>query len=321
VEIKTAAKILISILLLIFLLYIAGIQNIFDVIITLDPYLITVALLITVVSMVFRFIRWKIILDACGIRVPFSDITKIFMIGFFFGTITPSKIGNLVKFHYLKKYYKVRTGIGLSVSLLDRAFDLIIIGIISIVGIFLVFSSLESIYSVIISFVIIAAILFGIFNEKIFKKIISFGLTKMKPFKKFVTKSGEINIKDSTDSLYEPFMRLKSVKNFTSTSITSLLVWLTVGIQITVVLYAMGYQVDLFYTTVFICIATLVGLLPITASGFGVREGVFAFLLSTVGLPLEVGVLASLITFILGQLPPALVGLGIYLIYKKKELP
>lgn len=270
--------------------------------------------------MFFRFFRWKVILDASNVKIPFMEIMKIFLIGFFFGTITPTKIGNLVKFHYLKKNYNVKTSTGLSLSLADRIFDLIVITLISIVGLLFIFGNLENIYTIILSFIIIILVIFVAFNERVFKRAAVFGISRMGIIRKLIRGTDKIDKNMTADELYKPFKNVKTVRTFIPPFVLSLLVWISIGFQTTVILEAMGYSVELYYVIIFMCLGSLVGLIPITASGFGIREGVFAFSLSLIGIPIEIGVLASLITFILGQLPPALVGLVTYIMYKGNNL-
>ncbi|MFH1978388.1 MAG: lysylphosphatidylglycerol synthase transmembrane domain-containing protein [Candidatus Aenigmatarchaeota archaeon] len=312
-------KFSIGIVILVVLLFFAGLQEAVNVLFTLNPYLVLAAFGITFFTMSFRFLRWKYVLTASSVKVPFGQIMRIFMIGFFFGTITPSKIGNLVKFHYLKKYYKIRTSRALSLSLADRIFDILIIVAMSVIGVIFIFTSFSNVIMVAISIAVLLVAVFVVLNERIFKKIARIGISKLSFIKRLLKETKEVDLDSTTENFYDPFRQIKKLKNFTPVLLFSILVWLSVGLQTTLILNAMGYNVGFVHATLFIAMGTLVGLVPITASGLGVREGVFALLLTTIGLPLNVGVLASLIAFLLGQLPPAIVGLGVYTIYKKKE--
>jgi len=284
----------------------------------MDPLFALLALSLTLPTTLFKILRWKYIVRASNINIPFAEISRIFMIGFFFGVITPSKIGNIVKFHYLRKYHNVPASTGLSISVIDRIFDIIILAAFSVIGIILITTAAPTLFSLFAFIVIVLAMVTIAFNEKVFTKTAKFGILRIGSLKKLIRTQGEINPDKAAENLFRPFRQVKKPGIFYITLLLSALIWVTIGLQAYLVLVAMNTPIDPFQTIVFMGTGTLIGFLPITLSGLGVREGTFAFLLTTLGVSLNRGISASLIAFVWGQIPPAFLGLIIYLFYKKR---
>ncbi|MBU0953701.1 MAG: flippase-like domain-containing protein [Nanoarchaeota archaeon] len=320
IKTNTLLKVLISGIIVVALLYFTGIENIMETILILDPHLLLLAVSITIPTTFFKILRWKLILKASNVNIPFAEIIRIFMIGFFFGAITPSRVGNLIKFHYLRKYHNVPTSTAISISMIDRIFDVIVLAAFALLGLILVTTAIRTIYTAIAFVIIILAIILFIFNEKTFKKIATFGILRIKALRKLVKSRGEIDTNKAASDLYIPVKRMKNPKIFSITMLLTILIWTTIGVQIFLILLAMGVPVNVYKTIVFSGTSSFLGLVPITISGLGVREGSLAFFLSTIGVSLDSGVAASLILYLIGHIPPALVGMGLYFVYKRRKV-
>lgn len=314
----TIIKIIVTAGLVLGLLIFSGLESVLEAVVTMDPLLLVLSLSLTPPTMLFRFVRWNYMLNASHVHVPFSEIARIYCIGFFFGTITPSKIGNLVKFHYLKKHYQVQRSTALSLSLMDRIFDIMIVAGIALVGFVFLLAALPNTLLLGTFIILLFVLMILMFTERIFKMAARFVVARLHLFKS-VFKKGEFDTNAITDHLYQPVKEIKRLRYLLPILFLSALIWFLVGWQTSLILDAMGSPVGITRALAFIAIGTLVGLLPITLSGLGIREGAFAFLLTTAGIPLNIGVVASLIAFLLGHLPPAVFGAAVYLLYRKKQ--
>ncbi len=314
---NTLLKMLGSFMLLGALLYFADIGRVANTLIRMDPLLFLAAFGIVIPTTLFKILRWKYVLDASNYHIPFGEMARIFMIGFFFGEITPSKLGNIVKFHYLRKYHGIPASTGISLSLIDRIFDGIVLVAFAFLGLILLTNSISSLFGSILFLVLVVVMVFLIFNERIFKAISRFGLRRIKPMKRLLGLAGDVQIEQTTDKLYEPFRNTKQPKPFFLTTLFSILTWAAIGFQLYLILLAMGYSIDVYTALVLTGASSFLGLLPVTFSGLGVREGSLAVFLVSFGVPIEAGLSASIISFLLGHLPPTVVGWIIYLLYKR----
>lgn len=85
--------------------------------------------------LVFKGLRWKLILDAWKMDLSLVDATALYSVGVFLGVVTPGQAGDAVKAWYLRRRgYPLASGL-LSV-IVDRFFDVAIMGALAATGIF-----------------------------------------------------------------------------------------------------------------------------------------------------------------------------------------
>lgn len=99
-----------------------------------SPWLFGIAFMGVVVNYVMNFCRWHVLLKGVHIRIPFSEVTRLSMIGQFSSIFLPGAVGgDLVKAVYVAKAFPAQKTDGVASILLDR-----ILGFLSL----LVFASL-----------------------------------------------------------------------------------------------------------------------------------------------------------------------------------
>src|SRR3989344_99172 len=91
----TALKIAFAVLSLFLIARLVDIPRFFQSVADLDVLVAVAALLVTVPVILFRVTRWQLILRASEVRLPFTEVFRISLIGLFFSVITPSKLGDL----------------------------------------------------------------------------------------------------------------------------------------------------------------------------------------------------------------------------------
>lgn len=98
-------------------------------------YLI-LALLLALVNYFLRFIRWAYYLSLLGIEVPFKVSLLIFLAGLAM-TVTPGKVGELVKCFLLREREGVPVATSVPVVLMERLTDLAAVILMGLVGLLL----------------------------------------------------------------------------------------------------------------------------------------------------------------------------------------
>ena len=213
------------------------------------------------------YFRWTILLKNSGYQLPHKKNFQIFLSGFPL-SITPGKIGELLKCQLLKENFGTPRKITAPIILVERLYNAVGIIIISIFGIwYFDFSG--------IVILIAACILVGIFltlrSKKLFSTIIE------KTYKiKFLSK-----FSDSFTDSYDVINHSIKPKIFVISSVLSAIYWLLESIAVYFILQSFG--IDLFeisdviltYTT-----SIIIGVASFVPGGIGVAEGTLIGLLT-----------------------------------------
>jgi len=213
------------------------------------------------------YFRWTILLKNSGYQLPHKKNFQIFLSGFPL-SITPGKIGELLKCQLLKENFGTPRKITAPIILVERLYNAVGIIIISIFGIlYFDFSG--------IVILIVTCILVGIFltlrSKKLFSNIIE------KTYKiKFLSK-----FSDSFTDSYDVINHSIKPKIFVISSVLSAIYWLLESIAVYFILQSFG--IDLFEISDVILIYTtsiIIGVASFVPGGIGVAEGTLIGLLT-----------------------------------------
>ena len=97
---------IIGIIILFYIIYTLDLSRIVDALLRISPIFILLGLLLTIPRLIVRNYAWQIIQKEQKIYLSFFKSLKIFLIGFFYGSITPGYFGQLMRVLYLKKETK-----------------------------------------------------------------------------------------------------------------------------------------------------------------------------------------------------------------------
>ncbi|NQU35186.1 MAG: flippase-like domain-containing protein, partial [Bacteroidetes bacterium] len=114
---------LIGILLFVYILIKLDLMEVVKEIRNVDMMFIFIALIFIVIMFFIQTFKWFTIAVFQDIKMPFLEAVKITLITNFYGFITPSKLGTVVRAEYLKKYTG-NIGKGLCNFTLDKMLDI-----------------------------------------------------------------------------------------------------------------------------------------------------------------------------------------------------
>ena len=102
-----------------------------------------VELLLAAIALVFatyflKALRWHTMIRAMGSQQSFAQSWRIYLLGLFFGLITPGKLGEFGKVAYLRRD-GISTKLGCALVILDRIADVITISVLGIAAVGLLF--------------------------------------------------------------------------------------------------------------------------------------------------------------------------------------
>ncbi|HEY1015051.1 MAG TPA: lysylphosphatidylglycerol synthase transmembrane domain-containing protein [Herpetosiphonaceae bacterium] len=140
-----------------------------------DPLLFGLSAVLVVPFLLAKGWRWQLVLQAWEIRIPVVFATLLYTLGIFVGSVTPGQGGDAVKAWYLR-----RDGHPLGPSLLsiivDRFFDVAIMGLIAASGLYFYRSFLtdELELVIVLSLALLVAGIAILASAKLRRKLVSF---------------------------------------------------------------------------------------------------------------------------------------------------
>jgi len=280
-----------------------------------NPYLLIAVLGNSLILIqILAVLRWNIFLKAASMNIPLYRLLKINLKAIFWGLILPSADGfALIRIYYLEKEHSAKKGIASGTVILEK-----VTGAICLCSLALIFSFFAKNISYLVKIRIIITILLiltiGFFllitriklGEKILKKKI------------FLSKMGK-NIAQYLDNLN----RILNNRNFVKATLKALplilLVQLFCILNVHLLFIILGTELNLINNLVLVPIIQILSLIPISISGFGVREGLFSYLYQTLGVDISISFTVSILNFIFLTGFPATTGGILYIIAKLKK--
>ncbi len=300
---------IIGIAIFIYLLIKLNIFSVFNEISNARIDFLMIALVFVFVSILTETSKWFIIARYQKIKVPFLEAVKINLISSFYGFVTPSKVGSVMRSEYLKKYQKSSLGKGLSNFVLDKVLDLCSLCLLVAFFSFIfreIFSANIFYYAIVLFFVgIIGFLIFT--NEGLSKKILKV------IYKKLIPAKLKEKAKDGFYSFYEDMPKKRYFPLFFLINVANWIVIFSISFFVG---RAIGIEVPFFYFLAILPVGTLIAQIPITISGLGVREITLIGLFGLFGVEATKVFSMSIISLFLAGIIPAII--AILFVIKKK---
>ena len=288
-------KIFLTLLLLAVLFLKVNIFEILRIACTLDLIYIFGALILVPILYIVRATRWNMFLYSVGIIVPFHISLEVLLIGNFYGLITPGKIGELGRAYHISEE-KVLT---IPTIIIEKIIDIFTLVCLSLITIVIYFQ--DNSFMQIGILLCTLAIFLGIFlliNKKFIFFTAKFFNIEREDCKKFFENSQKI--------LY----------NFPL---------LAGAFLLSLVYYSLCYLIGYFIilsagfnpmAVITLPIIILMGNIPLTISGLGLRESIGSLTFLILGESAANGFIFSFLLFLLITLVPSI--FGYFLILKVK---
>jgi glycosyltransferase 2 family protein len=309
---KKVLKYSISIIITIIVFYLISTQitltDVINVLKKTNPLLLFLGFLFYIVMMVFRTIRFDMLLNN---KINFKTLFSIVMLHSFFNNILPVRTGEFSYVYYLKKK-KIPVKKGLSSLLIARVFDFIVL--ITVMIVFIIFSNNlpnKEIFSKLIPWLLLSLFLIiSLAFSLIFmhKYIIKF----LKRFEKITPKF----IHDKIEQFILSFSNYKSKKVLILTFFYGLLIYLLGTISNYFSIVSLGFYLPLNILIIAITFSVLSSVLPINGiASFGTMEAVWVLILGYFGYSTKESLLLSFSLHIILILFSTISGLIGYLLF------
>jgi hypothetical protein len=285
----------IGLAILIYIIYSLDMQKIIDAFLSIDPWYIVYALALTVPLLIIRNAAWQLILKEQKISVGFFRSLKIYLIGVFYGSISPGYLGQLMRVPYLKE--KTREPFGkLFVNTVIETFvhTFSLYGMM-VIGALLVIGTIPRLLPLTILWILGASLVAFYFvkkerGEKLFLLLIRY----------LIPKNAKCHFTAFVNSFYLDFPRFKAM---IAPFILGIFTWVIIFSQEYIILLALGLEIPYLAFLLLFPIANTAGFIPITFAGFGTRELTAIFIFSTLfSAPAEKILVLSLVGFFVTDL-------------------
>ena len=230
-----------------------------------DLILLPLLLALSYLNYFTRFLKWHYYLHILEIKASWKDSYLIFMSGLVM-SVTPGKVGELLKSLMLKKNYSEPISKTAPVVLAERLTDFISLLLLGIAGAyFFDYGQLV---------VIITAVCFLIFIILLAnKKLADFTLrlfSKLKFLEKYIIK---------IENAYNSISTLLQIRPFIYMIGLSLVSWFFECLGFFIILKSFGLDFSLFWASFTYAFSTIIGSLTMLPGGLGVTDGSITYLL------------------------------------------
>ncbi len=306
-------KILLSLFgLALFLLIIlsVGVDKILQSFSGLNPAMLPVVLALQFASLGVKGFKQQILVSVFKPGTKWIEHTKIWTIGFFFGTASPAKSGDSIRSLYLKRKFDLSLGQGLAVVFVERVLDIAFLFAFAFLGLYFVVIPKIADDGIMLSlgafFALFVAALFVFTRKNILRKI-------ARPFfNVFAPEKFKESLKEGFNDFYKSFSDFKSnAVPLLAIGFFTVISWLVVFAVFYAISVALSMNIDPIALVAVLPIILLVEALPISFSGLGTREAASVVMLGLIGVPAALAVSFSL-TVLVFNLLLAAVGFAVF---------
>lgn len=275
----------------------------------LFPFWIFLSIFIRVViNPILSCSRWKIFLSYAGVSEQLFPLIKISFISLFYGIIMPSSVGvDVIKIFIIEKKHPSIIGTTGSTVIAEMLLGFFLLSIMGTIGtIYLQFKILPSnLYMLMIAISIMLFLLILILSKQVVFDFVKKILYKIGQITKFAI---FLKIISYIEKLYGALFRLPLKKCFIK-ALPFMVCFQLSNILIGCFLfYSFGVELPFYIHLALLPIIQIISIIPISISGFGLREGAFAYFYSLVGVAPEISVVVSILYLLVGPGSGAIVG-------------
>ena len=320
--------------LIIYLIFRFNPTQIIEAITRLSAWSIVSVILIMITLFLLKILRWHFILHKLNIRISIFKTTELVFIGAFGASVTPAKVGDVVRAYYLSKWTETKETTSFFSAILDRIMDLISIGFFALIAFPFFITQLDRItkWSLVSGLILILIITILMFNSQIIKKIVTLLVNirnrKEKNHQETSGKKENEMISDNSKSIkiiedYYSNLAYFKTRDYLLVIFLTFAFWMLLGLQVSVLISSMAeiyltFQILLTIAGI-MSIAAIVSLIPISISGIGIRDATITLLVFySLQIGTEIAFSASLIQTTLNMIIPGIIG-GVILIFRRRR--
>ena len=285
-----------GLLLFIFIVSKIDLKQLYRVLLVSELKFVFFSACIAPIILLVMAIRWHVILKASGIEYPLRDASTSLIKGSLLGVVTPGRLGELTKIKFLLEGTNCSIGKSVFSVVIDRIYDLLVLLIIAgissifLVNIYAVNMPVCPIIAFSIGLILLSAFLF---TPRFMKPI----LNLMCQF--LISPKHRRGLHFHVREFYSSLQLLTPTDHIVC-CLLSIFIWQLKFAGLYFLTRALRIPVPFWFVFLIGSIVAIIGILPISISGFGTREAVFIFFLSLHQITAEFAVALSVLYFVFG---------------------
>lgn len=274
---------------------------------TADKTLLAAAILALIIQTIIRAYRWSYITHIFTKKNTFIHSAKIYYIGQLLNEIAPQGTGDITKAYLSYKSYKTKTK-SILIPITERISDISALALGSILILYTLPLNLSKYHlNIAIAIAVLTIIYTTLLKPKYLEKILNTALRILTKGKKNI-KKGELHWRDLNK------------KNILTIAIITASCWLLEAIAHKQIIQSLGYTITYPQILAIVCFSWLASIPAFLPGGIGVREIIYAYLLTLTGIPLATGSLIAVTYRAIIWLKFGTLGFLSYITYKNINL-
>ncbi len=313
-----------ALLVIVLLLWWAGIEDVLEILETARPDYFLMAIVVYIASLITWALRWRVLLKSLGVKANFATILEGLLVGIFINNITPGARGGgePVRAYYIHKKTGDPYGPIFATVMIDRLTDVIPVMMMLILGTVYVYG-LGSM-TLMLTLLILDAFFVGmtlvsagiILSEQKTKSILywlyrQFGRIMPKKAmnyeEKFV-KTVEVSVPQFQDNLR---ILLTHKKAFILSVSWSFITWTLIILRSYYIFYSINSPIRLLDIMVVQMVGIAVGMFAVVPGGAGLIAAVNSAVYVLLGINKEIAVTATLLERLISYWAPTIIGAGL----------
>ncbi|WP_461865957.1 lysylphosphatidylglycerol synthase transmembrane domain-containing protein [Thermococcus sp.] len=318
---KKAGVVTLAALLILALIWIAGVRETVEILKKANPSLFMLAIFVFIVTIILWALRWDVFLRGIGVNANFRDVLRGILIGMFVNNVTPGARGGgePVRMYFIAKRSEGDYGPIFATIMADRLLDLIPVFTMLILSSWYAYSigaRRMTWILLILTFLLFLLLLIGLLvmlNRKRMEKIINRGLTFAVKISPRRMKKWEEKIRDMIENGIPQFqitvrMILKRKRDFATALLLSYVFWALVILRSYLVFLSINYGIDIEKVMVVQMATIVISLVSIIPGGAGITETINSGLYLALGIDKSIAITATLLERLISYWGPTVVG-------------
>lgn len=282
---------LVSISLIWYLLSRVEFSAVFASIKSADPLWLVLSFITLGIGKILTSVRWQLLLNAQGVSIRLISLIASVYIGQFFNSFLPTTVGGDAIRAYDTAVQSKQTTKSVISVFADRLIGVFALALLSVVALLVGYFSGQE-----VSFYFLPVLLVFLF--------VSFGVVLV--FNVRLASAADrllnyLRLPKAARSLQEAFDSLQILKARPRVLFYAFLLSLLLQVNVILFYYFIGVSLDLgvslLYFSIIVPVVLVVLLLPFSINGIGIREGIFVYLLTQLGVEPQDAIALSLISF------------------------
>lgn len=256
----------------------AGVHDSLDLLKKVQGGWLVLSVLFVIPEVLFKALRFQVLVKRLGAHISLKDATDVYLSGQPLSTLTPSKLGDIVRVLGLSRWAKLPLPAALSVHVADKVYDLLSLGLLACIG---VLDMLTTTGKQATATAILLGILLGVLMMALFlhpgwmRSIVKPALMSLAPKKlatRLSTHGGEFYAK--LQELFNPSERVALP------FLLSILAWAIVIIRAYFCVLSLAVPIPFGPLALLLPVVVVIEFIPISVLGFGLREWALIILFS-----------------------------------------